>query len=146
MNEDWEVMLRSVEKRRDVDARFYKPTCLLAVIDGIGDASLAPSDLDPERVFGRFKDYLLPLFPERAGLGWRPFWHLCRDGAWIFGKEGRVIVPEDFGRERKPNSRRALMSKIDQVALPPSPGLRSAAWQAIKIDRRVHSVTIANIG
>ena len=50
-------MLRSVEKRRDVDARFYKPTCLLAVIDGIGDASLAPCDLDPERVFGRFKDY-----------------------------------------------------------------------------------------
>ena len=57
-----------------------------------------------------------------------------------------MIVPEDFGRERKPNSRRALMSKIDQVALPPSPGVRSAAWQAIKIDRRVPSVTIANIG
>ncbi len=28
-------MLRSVEKRRDKDARFFKPTALIAVIDGI---------------------------------------------------------------------------------------------------------------
>jgi hypothetical protein len=119
MNEAWAAMLKSVEKRRDVDARFYKPACLLAVIDGIADGSLAPSDLDPERVVARFSDYLEGLFPERAGLGWRPFWHLSRDGAWTFTREGREVGPEDFKRQRKPNSRRELMTRIDHVSVPP---------------------------
>lgn len=126
MNGMWRTMLASVEKRRDVDARFYKPTCLLAVIDGIGDGSLAPSDLDPDRVIERFHKYLLPLFPERASLGWRPFWHLSRDGAWTFSKEGRRVGPEEFGRERKPNSRRELMDKVDHVSVPPE---SRSAWK-----------------
>lgn len=111
-------MLARVAKRRDVDARFYKPTCLIAVIDGIADGSLAPSDLEPDRVVARFEDYLRDLFPERATLGWRPFWHLSRDGAWIFSKEGQLVGPEDFKRQRKPNSRRELMTKIDLVSVP----------------------------
>lgn len=111
-------MLRSVERRRDVDARFYKPACLLAVIDGIADGSLAPSDLDPDRVCARFNTYLKDIFPDRANLGWRPFWHLSRDGAWIFRRDGQVVGPEDFKRQRKPNSRRELLSQIDLVAVP----------------------------
>jgi len=132
MNEAWEAMLRSVEKRRDVDARFYKPTCMIAVIDGIGDGSLAPLDLDPDRLIERFRLYLMPLFPDRASLGWRPFWHLSRDGAWIFSQAARRVTPEDFGRERKPNSRRALMTRIDHVTVPPGtrPFWRSAAARA----------------
>ena len=125
-------MLGRVEKRRDVDARFYKPTCLIAVVDGIADGSLAPSDLEPDRVVARFGHYLGGLFPERATLGWRPFWHLSRDGAWSFSKEGRSVGPEDFGRQRKPNSRRELISKIDCVAVPPEdrPYWRSSADRA----------------
>lgn len=111
-------MLRSVEKRRDVDARYYKPVCLLAVIDGIADGSLAPSDLDPERVRERFRRYVAPIFPDRAEMGWRPFWHLSRDGAWIFEHQGRVVGPEDFKRQRKPNSPRELLSRTDHVFVP----------------------------
>jgi hypothetical protein len=120
MNAAWEAMLARVEKRRDVDARYYKPVCLIAVIDGIADGSLAPSDIEPDRVVARFAAYVGNLFPGRAALGWRPFWHLSRDGAWIFTREGRLVGPEDFKKQRKPDSRRELMSKIDMVAVPPT--------------------------
>lgn len=33
-------MLWSIEKRRDRDARFFQPTDLIAVVDGIADDSL----------------------------------------------------------------------------------------------------------
>jgi hypothetical protein len=118
MNEARSAMLARVEKRRDIDARFYKPACLIAVIDGVADGSLAASDIEPDRVVARFAAYIGDLFPERAQAGWRPFWHLSRDGAWIFTKEGRVVGPEDFKRQRKPNRRRELMSKIDLAAVP----------------------------
>ncbi len=118
MNADWGIMLQSVEKRRDVDARFYKPVCLLAVIDGIGDGSLIASDLDLDAVCDRFEAYLSGIFPERAAMGWRPFWHLCRDGAWIFSRAGVTVVPEDFRSQRKPNGRRELTNKFDRVAVP----------------------------
>lgn len=113
-------MLRSVEKRRDKDARFFKPTALVAVIDGIADGSLSPADIDPDRVVERFDSYLRDILPERASSGWRPFWHLSRDGAWIFEREQHVVGPEDFGTQRKPNSRRELMAKIDRVFVPPA--------------------------
>jgi hypothetical protein len=118
MNEAWQRMLLSVEKRRDRDARFFKPTCLLAVIDGIDDASLSPSDLDAEKVVARFSSYLSEILPDRADSGWRPFWHLSRDGAWAFSKAGRIVGPENFRTQRKPNSRRELMTKIDHVFVP----------------------------
>ncbi|MGO8104749.1 DUF3883 domain-containing protein [Rhizobium leguminosarum] len=118
MNENWTAMLRSVQIRRDVDARFYKPVCLLSVIDEIDDGTLAPSDIDPRRVFARFSSYLADIAPERAPMGWRPFWHLSRDGAWIFRSGDFVVGPEDFGRQRKPNSKRELEAKIDLVSVP----------------------------
>lgn len=104
MNEAWAAMLTSVEKRRDVDARFYKPTCLVAVIDGIADGSLAPSGLELDRDVARFASYLGELFPERASLAWRPFWHLSRDGAWIFTRDGRLVGPEDFRPSESPTA------------------------------------------
>lgn len=119
MNPDWETMLMSMEKRRDKDARFFKPTALIAVIDGITDGSLTPSDIDPGHVIQRFDAYLRYILPERASSGWRPFWHLSRDGAWIFEREQRVVGPEDFATQRKPNSRRELIAKIDHVYVPP---------------------------
>lgn len=111
-------MLRSVEIRRDVDARFYKPVCLLSVIDEIDDGALAPSDIDPGRVFARFSSYLADIAADRASMGWRPFWHLSRDGAWIFRNRDFVVGPEDFGRQRKPNSKRELEAKFDLVSVP----------------------------
>lgn len=111
-------MLRSMEKRRDVDARYYKPVCLLAVIDGISDGSIAPSDIDLDKVCTRFAAYVAVLFPDRAEMGWRPFWHLSRDGAWVFYKEGVIVGPDDFRSQRKPNSRRELAAKTDHAAVP----------------------------
>ena len=118
MNDHWHQMLRSIEKRRDRGARFFRPTCLLAVIDGIGDGSLSASDIDPDTVVARFANYLGELLPTRADSGWRPFWHLSRDGAWIFTQAGRIVGPDDFRTQRKPNSRRELMSRIDHVFVP----------------------------
>lgn len=118
MNEAWQTMLRSMEKRRDVDARFYKPVCLLAVIDGVSDGSIAPSDINLDQVCSRFAAYVGSLFPARADMGWRPFWHLSRDGAWIFRKGDKVVGPDDFRSQRKPNSRRELTAKSDHVAVP----------------------------
>jgi len=111
-------MLASVEKRRDVDARFYKPVCLLAVIDGIDDGSIAPSDMDLDRVCDRFSACLKDVFPDRAAMGWRPFWHLGRDRAWIFRKNGIEVGPDDFRSQRKPNSRSELASRTDHVTVP----------------------------
>lgn len=140
MNEAWTAMLARIEKRRDVDARFYKPACLTAVIDGIADGSLAPSDIEPERVIARFASYIVDLFPERAALGWRPFWHLTRDGAWIFTHEGRIVGPEDFKRQRKPNSKSELMAKIDLVSVPPE--LR-AHWRSASDRAELRAALIA---
>jgi hypothetical protein len=139
MNEAWAAMLASVEKRRDVDARFYKPTCLIAVIDGIGDGTLAPSDLDPDRVCARFGRYLEEILPDRANMGWRPFWHLSRDEAWIFAHEGREVGPEDFKRQRKPNSRRELMTRIDRVSVPDA---TRPAWRCARSRRELRSALI----
>lgn len=120
MNETWLEMIRSVETRRDVNARYYKPVCLLAVIDGMDQGLLKPSDIDFEIVFGMFEAYVMPVAPKRAAMAWRPFWHLSRDGAWSFSNDKGVIRPEDFGRERKPNSKRELLAKCDIAAVLPT--------------------------
>lgn len=120
-------MVARIEKRRDVDARFYKPTCLIAVIDGIADGTVDPSNINLDRVASRFASYVEPVFPDRAPLGWRPFWHLSRDGAWEFYRLGVLVGPEDFGRQRKPNGRRELVVKFDTAAVAPE---MLSAWRS----------------
>lgn len=107
-----------MEKRRSYDARFYKPVCLIAVIDGVGDGVIDPQAIDPAVVIDRFHSYVQDLEADRADLGWRPFWHLTNDGAWLFSKNGRVVKPEDFGKARKPDSRGQLLTRIDSVSVP----------------------------
>jgi hypothetical protein len=41
MTSAWEPPLTSVTKRRSYDARFYKPVCLIAVIDAVSDGAVA---------------------------------------------------------------------------------------------------------
>lgn len=118
MTSVWEPLLTSVTKRRSYDARFYKPVCLIAVIDAVSDGSVAVSDIEPQTVIDRFADYVSPNFPDRSAMGWRPFWHLSNDGAWRFRQNGRLVGPEAFGQERKPNSRGKLLSSVDHVAVP----------------------------
>lgn len=116
----WRDLLSSMDRRRSYDARFYKPVCLIAVIDGVLDGTIDPEAIDPAAVMSRFRSYVRELQPGRAELGWRPFWHLANDGAWVFSKNGRTVRPGDFGRARKPDSRGQLLSRIDAVSAPPT--------------------------
>jgi hypothetical protein len=108
-----------VSKRRSYDARFFKPVCLIAVLDGLDAGTLDARDIDPTTAVDLFRRRVGPLFPKRAGLGWRPFWHLSNDGAWYFFRQGERIWPEDFGKPRKPNSMGGLFRRIDRVSVPP---------------------------
>jgi hypothetical protein len=114
----WHDLLASMEKRRSYDARFYKPVCLIAVIDGVLDGTINPEAIDPKVVINRFRSYVRESQPDRADLGWRPFWHLANDGAWVFTKDARPVKPSDFGRARKPDSPGQLFSRIDAVRVP----------------------------
>jgi hypothetical protein len=111
------ALLNSIRQRRWPGARYYKPACLLAVLDGVDSGEIDPQHIDPEAVLERFAALVSQLAPEKADLGWRPFWHLSNDGAWSFFKGARQLVPEDYGRERKPNSRGELLNRIDRVSV-----------------------------
>ena len=115
----WDGLVNSIEKRRSHEARFFKPVCLIAVIDGVLAGEILPAQIDPNIVLAKFQHSLEDVFPDRADLGWRPFWHLSNDGAWEFRKEGRIVEPSDFGTPRKPDSRGQLLTQIDHVSVPP---------------------------
>jgi hypothetical protein len=123
----WAALLDSIQRRRWPGALYYKPACLLAVIDGIEEGLLDPLNLDPQLVLARFQRLVLQVAPERAEFGWRPFWHLGNDGAWSFYKGARRLVPDDYGTERKPNSRGELLNRIDRVSVEPG---SLAAWSS----------------
>lgn len=123
----WAALLDSIQRRRWPGALYYKPACLLAAIDGIDEGLLDPLNLDPQLVLARFQRLVLQVAPERAEFGWRPFWHLGNDGAWSFYKGARRLVPDDYGTERKPNSRGELLNRIDRVSVEPE---LLAAWSS----------------
>jgi hypothetical protein len=127
MSTPWVNLLESIQRRRWPGALYYKPACLLAVIDGIEDGSLDPSNLNPQVVLARFHALVVKIAPARAEFGWRPFWHLGNDGAWGFFQGVRRVIPEDYGKERKPNSRGELLNRIDRVSVEPS---LQAAWRS----------------
>lgn len=114
----WNAILRSIEKRRSYDARFYKPVCLIAAVDAALNGEIVPPIVNAPAVIERFRSYVSEVYPERAELGWQPFWHLSNDGVWHFTKEGQKVRPADFGVASKPDSRGQLLSRIDQAAIP----------------------------
>jgi hypothetical protein len=113
----WSTLLESIRRRRSSDARFFKPVCLIAVVDGVLEGEIEPSRINPDFAIQRFRRYIVDAYPGRADLGWRPFWHLSNDGAWHFTRKGRRVEPADFGLARKPDSRRQLLNQIDHVAV-----------------------------
>ena len=115
----WASLLRSIERRRSYDARFFKPVCLIAAIDSVLAGEMIPPRVDIDIVVDRFRSYVAPAYPDRADMGWRPFWHLSNDGVWTITKLGRRVEPADFGAARKPDSRGQLMRRMDQAAIPP---------------------------
>ncbi|WP_017963191.1 hypothetical protein [Rhizobium leguminosarum] len=114
----WQMLLQSVAKRRSYEARFYKPGCLFVVANLIKEGALDPEDLKIEPILRRFNDLVSSDFPDRASLGWRPFWHLSNDGAWVFSKDQSRVTPNNFGVARKPDSLGQLIARFDKIAIP----------------------------
>lgn len=114
----WSPLVRSIEKRRSHEAKFFKPVCLIAAVDAVLQGELSPRAIDPQVVIDKFHAYVALAYPERASLGWRPFWHLSNDGAWEISKSGKQTTPADFGTARKPDSRGQLFQHLDHVAVP----------------------------
>jgi hypothetical protein len=87
---------------------FYKPACMLAVLEAIEAGEVSFERLEPEVIFRRFDNVL----EEAAGMGWQPFFHLSTDGFWEFVKDGQKVSRDEF-EKRRPNSRKKLLMKID---------------------------------
>ncbi|MER9632697.1 DUF3883 domain-containing protein [Mesorhizobium sp. M0228] len=116
----WVDLMKSVVARRSRDAPFFKPACLIAVIDLIGMGRLDPTDIDADQVVEHMNTLVDGIHMGRRDMRWRPIWHLSNDGAWTFTKAGRRIGPQDFQPARKPDSLRQWRESFDRVTVPPT--------------------------
>jgi hypothetical protein len=114
----WDDLIVSARARRSRDAPFFKPACLVAVVDLITEGVIDPAAMDAERIVERVDRLVDPVHTGRPDMRWRPVWHLSNDGAWVFTKNGRRIGPEDFEPARKPDSLREWRSSFDHLAVP----------------------------
>lgn len=114
----WDELVASAHARRSRDAPFFKPTCLIAVVDLIDEGAIDPAAMDAERIVERVDRLVDGVHRGRPDMRWRPVWHLSNDGAWVFTKSGRQIGPEDFESARKPDSLREWRASFDHLAVP----------------------------
>lgn len=114
----WDDLVASVRARRSRDAPFFKPVCLIAVVDLIDERALDTAAMDADRIVERVDKLVEGVHRGRADMRWRPVWHLSNDGAWVFTKGGRRIGPEDFEPARKPDSLREWRASFDRLAVP----------------------------
>lgn len=114
----WDDLVTSVRARRSRDAPFFKPACLIAVVDLIGEGVIDPAAMDAERIVERVDKLVESVHTGRPDMRWRPVWHLSNDRAWVFTKSGRQIGPEDFEPARKPDSLREWRASFDHLAVP----------------------------
>lgn len=114
----WDDLVASARARRSRDAPFFKPTCLIAVVDLIDEGAIDPSAMDAERIVQRVDTLVEGVHTGRPDMRWRPVWHLSNDGAWVFTRGGRRIGPEDFEPARKPDSLREWRDSFDHLAVP----------------------------
>ncbi len=110
----WTKLITSIEVHRDTRARYYKPTCVIAVCNlidrGVGSFSFVPAD----QVIEEFSRLVSNLFPNKADMGFMPMWHLINDGAWVCKKNGVPTLREDFPRT-KPKTKKEALNKIDSI-------------------------------
>lgn len=114
----WTELVKSAAARRSRDAPFFKPVCLIAVVDLIDEGRVDPADIDAEQLAERVSMMVDGVHRGRPDMRWRPIWHLSNDGAWIYTRAGRRIGPEDFEPARKPDSWREWRESFDKVAVP----------------------------
>lgn len=114
----WTDLLKSVAARRSRDAPFFKPVCLVAIVDLIEEGRIDPANIDVDQLAERVSAMVDGIHSGRPDMRWRPVWHLSNDGAWIYTKAGRRIGPEDFTPARKPDSLREWRESFDRAAVP----------------------------
>lgn len=116
----WGDLIKSVAARRSRDAPFFKPVCLMAMVDLITEGRIDPDDIDVDQLEKRISVMVNGIHAGRPDMRWRPIWHLSNDGAWTHSKAGRPIGPDDFDPARKPDSWREWRDSFDRVAVPPA--------------------------
>ncbi|MDF2381830.1 DUF3883 domain-containing protein [Nostoc ellipsosporum NOK] len=123
----WTELVKSAAARRSRDAPFFKPVCLIAIVDLIDEGRIDAADIDADVLAERVSMMVDGVHRGRADMRWRPIWHLSNDGAWIYTKAGRQIGPEDFEPARKPDSWREWRESFDKIAVP---GTMLAHWRS----------------
>lgn len=110
----WTRLIDSIASHRDVRARYFKPTCVVAVCNlfdsGIGSIDALPAD----KVVEEFDRLVSKVFPQKSGQGWMPMWHLMRDGAWVCKKNG-VVTQRDIFKIGKPKSKSETLKAVDTI-------------------------------
>lgn len=114
----WDNLVASAHARRSRDAPFFKPACLIAVVDLIDEGAIEPSAMDAERIVERVAKLVDGVHTGRPDMRWRPVWNLSNDGAWVFAKNGYRIGPKDFEPARKPDSLREWRASFDHLGVP----------------------------
>lgn len=110
----WARLIDSIEIHRDVRARYFKPTCVVAVCNLL-DGGIGPIEALPAaRVVDEFDRLVSKVFPQKSGQGWMPMWHLMRDGAWICKKNG-ATTQRDIFKIGKPRSKSETLKAVDTI-------------------------------
>lgn len=110
-------ILNSVEKHRDVSARFYKPAILWCATALVEREHYEPSELGPELLIEEFKALVEPFSSERSENGWMPLWHMKNDGAWSFFTSDKKIVEASVYAMGKPKTRKQFDQHIYSLAM-----------------------------
>lgn len=114
--ENWAPLLNSVELSRDRNARYFKPTCLLAVCSLIDKGADPACPIPVWQIISEFDALVVPIAPKKADRGWMPLWHLRSDGAWTCTKAGVSVSREVFSLG-KPRTLHQLISEVDTIEL-----------------------------
>lgn len=113
-NNSWSRLVDSIATSRDVRAKYFKPTCVVAVCNlldqGIGTIEALPA----ANVVAEFERLVSKVFPQKANHGWMPMWHLVRDGAWVCVKNGVPTQRDEF-KIGKPRSKKEMLNAVDTI-------------------------------
>lgn len=116
LNDPWIHLVSSIRRRRAPEARFFKPVCLIAALDISNEGLIDPERVNAEAVLSRFRAYVSKIFKGRAEMGWKPLWHLSKDGLWTFYGNGVALKPEDFGTDA-PGTKSILFNRFQDLVI-----------------------------
>lgn len=113
---NWSTLIRQIRKHRSEAAQFFKPVCVIAMIDLADEGRIEPAEIDAKLVCDRFSDYVSPFYPDRGKDGYKPLWHLTNDRLWTFFCNGKSLGSSDFSHGA-PASKAKLLAKVDHLEI-----------------------------